>query len=134
MIVEQLRLKEKHLAMDLPQAVIHGDLFRDNILFFDGEISGVIDFYNAGTDSLLLDMAIVVNDWCIDAEGLVDAVKRSGFLQAYESQRDLSCEEHEHWQRPAFGCCGNINSCCFSRGVSSFLKTLKLARGYYFSI
>ena len=44
-------------------------------------------------------MAIVVNDWCINAEGLVDAVKRSAFLQAYESQRDLSCEEHEHWQQ-----------------------------------
>ncbi|MFP6824761.1 MAG: homoserine kinase [Pseudohongiellaceae bacterium] len=99
MLVEQLRLKEKHLALNLPRGVIHGDLFRDNILFFDGEISGVIDFYSAGTDALLLDMAIAVNDWCTNAEGLVDAKKRSAFMQAYESQRSLSCEEHEHWQQ-----------------------------------
>jgi len=48
---------------------------------------------------LLLDMAIAVNDWCTNAEGLVDAEKRSAFMQAYESQRSLSCEEHEHWQQ-----------------------------------
>ncbi|MCH8174569.1 MAG: homoserine kinase [Proteobacteria bacterium] len=99
MLAEQLRLKEKHLALDLPRAVIHGDLFRDNVLFFDGEISGVIDFYSAGTDSLLLDMAIAVNDWCTDAEGLVNAEKRSAFIHAYESQRRLSSEEHEYWQQ-----------------------------------
>lgn len=99
MLAGQLKLKEKHLTLDLPRTVIHGDLFRDNILFLDGEISGVIDFTSAGTDSLLLDMAIAVNDWCTDAEGLVDAEKCDAFIHAYESQRSLSSEEHKYWKQ-----------------------------------
>lgn len=98
LIEDQLQLRKKYQALDLPRAVIHGDLFRDNVLFHDGEISAVIDFYNAGTDSLILDVAIAVIDWCIDSEGLVDAAKRSEFLLTYENQRSFSSLEHEHWQ------------------------------------
>ncbi|MDP6652181.1 MAG: hypothetical protein QGF90_08770 [Gammaproteobacteria bacterium] len=61
-------------------------------------MTGVIDFYYAGTDSLILDMAIAVNDWCIDTEGLVNAEKCHEFLAAYERQRRLTALEQEHWQ------------------------------------
>lgn len=84
----------------LPTTVIHGDLFRDNVLFTDHNITGVIDFYNAATGWPLLDLAICVNDWCIDnnADGLVinhDRVR--ALLAAYGDVRPLTAQETACW-------------------------------------
>lgn len=80
------------MAEMLPRAAIHADLFRDNAMFDDtaGEdrLCGFFDFYFAGTDALLFDVAVCLNDWCIDhASGrLVDELALP-FLAAYQSQR-----------------------------------------------
>lgn len=84
---------------DLPRGPIHADLFRDNVMF-EGlpgreKLSGFFDFYFAGVDAWLFDLAVCLNDWCIDlASGALDEARASAFVAAYETQRPLSGTEH----------------------------------------
>ena len=79
----------------LPRGPIHADLFRDNVMFDEtaGEdrLCGFFDFYFAGTDTLLFDVAVCLNDWCIDhASGRLVEELAMPFLAAYQGERLLS--------------------------------------------
>jgi homoserine kinase type II len=82
---------------DLPQGVIHADLFRDNALFVDAELSGVLDFYFACNDCLIYDVAISVNDWCVQPGGALDFARASGLCRAYQANRPLTAKERKAW-------------------------------------
>ncbi len=79
----------------LPRGPIHADLFRDNVMFDDGagsedRLSGFVDFYFAGTEHLLFDVAVCLNDWCTDAvSGRLDETSAAAFVAAYHGQRPL---------------------------------------------
>ncbi len=80
---------------------IHADLFRDNVMFEPGEgpgrerLTGFFDFYFAGCDTWLFDLAVCLNDWCIDlADGRLIEERAAVFVAAYESVRPLSGTEH----------------------------------------
>lgn len=84
----------------LPRGAIHADLFRDNVMFdkVNGEprLSGFFDFYFAGIDAWLFDLAVCLNDWCIDLPtGVADLERSRAFVQAYESVRPLTPQERE---------------------------------------
>ena len=85
---------------DLPRGPVHADLFRDNALFDDGRLSGVFDFYFAGVDCLLYDVAVCANDWCLADPAadrdLAPALTRA-FLSAYDALRPFSAEERAAW-------------------------------------
>ncbi|MBW8073081.1 MAG: homoserine kinase [Ferrovum sp.] len=83
----------------LPQGPVHADLFRDNVLFEGERISGLIDFYFAGTDSWVYDLAIVANDWCMTPQACLDPLRLSALLGAYHEKRPLASEEVQHWPR-----------------------------------
>lgn len=85
-------------AVELPEGAIHGDLFHDNALFSGAQLSGVIDFYNACTDWLLLDVAIAVNDWCSDNHGALDTLRYQALTSAYHRHRPFTSNEAQHWQ------------------------------------
>lgn len=83
---------------DLPQGLIHADLFRDNTLFIHDQISGVLDWYYACYDCWLYDLAIVVNDWCCVHEGALDPERLVSCLSAYQRIRPLTLLEAAQWQ------------------------------------
>jgi homoserine kinase type II len=80
----------------LPRGPVHADLFRDNVLFDHDELTGCFDFYFAGVDSWLFDLAVCLNDWCIDLDtGAFDDARLSAFLGAYQSVRPLQAAERQ---------------------------------------
>jgi homoserine kinase type II len=87
----------------LPAGPIHADLFRDNVLIAAtpaGEtIGGLIDFYFAGCSIWLFDLAVTMNDWCIDqATGAFDMPRAQALIDAYHAVRPLGEDEHECWR------------------------------------
>jgi homoserine kinase type II len=80
----------------LPRGAIHADLFRDNVMFEQGRLTGFFDFYFAGVDTWLFDLAVCLNDWCIDlATGAHDARLAAAFIEAYSRVRPLAGAERQ---------------------------------------
>lgn len=96
----------------LPRGPIHADLFRDNVMFANGaatpnnaaqaeksqapQLTGFFDFYFAGVDAWVFDIAVCLNDWCVDlATGKTDASRSAAFLNAYCQVRPLRAAERE---------------------------------------
>lgn len=110
-LLDELRFQQV-LASDssyrtLPRGPVHGDLFRDNVLFHDAtslenhpgaeKLSGFFDFYFAGTDALIFDLAVCLNDWCVDREsGALLPIMANAFAAAYERARPLTSSERRH--------------------------------------
>jgi homoserine kinase type II len=67
---------------------------------FDGErLTGFFDFYFAGCDTWLFDVAVTVNDWCIDQQtGVLDQPCVRAMLDAYHAVRPFTDAEQSAWQ------------------------------------
>ena len=94
---DEMAFQAQHRFPDLPRGPVHADLFRDNALFEKGRISGVIDFYFAGVDCLLFDVAVCANDWCLDSSLGLEATRTQALVDAYEAARPLSALERDAW-------------------------------------
>ena len=78
----------------LPKGAVHADLFRDNVMFEDGQLTGFFDFYFAGCDTFLFDIGVCLNDWCVDlASGASLDELADAFLSAYQRVRRLTPQE-----------------------------------------
>jgi homoserine kinase type II len=78
---------------NLPQGVIHADLFPDNVFFLGERVSGIIDFTFACNDMLAYDVAICLNAWCFESDCSFNVTKARAFLGAYGRERKLSDAE-----------------------------------------
>jgi homoserine kinase type II len=92
-IAKELDVLEKSWPRDLPQGVIHADLFPDNVFFLGDKLSGLIDFYFACTDTLAYDVAVCLNAWCFEADHSYNVTKGRALLKAYAKLRALSAAE-----------------------------------------
>jgi len=97
LIAEENRYQAMHDDTVLPRGIIHGDLFRDNVLWDEDGNAGVIDFYFACDDALLYDVAIAVNDWCVNPDATLDRERAAAFLHGYETRRPLEAMEADLW-------------------------------------
>jgi len=92
-IEQELAHLEAAWPRDLPQGVIHADLFPDNVFFLGDKLSGLIDFYFACTDTLAYDVAICLNAWCFEPDHSYNVTKGRNLLNAYMAKRPLSAAE-----------------------------------------
>jgi homoserine kinase type II len=92
-IEDELVHLEQHWPTNLPQGVIHADLFPDNVFFLGNALSGLIDFYFACTDTLAYDVAICLNAWCFEPDHSYNVTKGRELLQGYLRTRPLSPAE-----------------------------------------
>jgi homoserine kinase type II len=97
LLASELEFQSRQGRDDLPRGPIHADMFRDNVLFAGERIGGVIDFYFAGIDSLLFDVAVTLNDWCVNAGGGVDTPRAHALLAAYNAKRPFTAAERDAW-------------------------------------
>jgi homoserine kinase type II len=100
-VAAELKYQAAFAKTKLPRAAIHGDLFCDNVLFIGEEVSGIIDFGFAATDALAYDLAITVNDWCLQPDdnlsGHLDPERVRAMVGAYSAVRPLEPDERALW-------------------------------------
>lgn len=95
---QELSYLSRFSQLSLPAGVIHGDLFPDNVLVKESEISAILDFDYACHEVLIFDIGIAINAWCSRVDGSLDRLLMRDFLQAYNQIRPLS--EHENLAIP----------------------------------
>lgn len=92
-IHNEMEYLSENWPSDLPEGIIHADLFPDNVFFLDGKLSGLIDYYFACSDMLCYDVAICLNSWCFEADGSFNVTKASALIAGYNKVRPLSNDE-----------------------------------------
>jgi len=95
LIAQALAALERDWPTGLPGGIIHADLFPDNVLFMDGRVSGLIDFYFACNDAFAYDLAVMLNAWCFESDGSYNLTKGKALIAAYARERELLPEERD---------------------------------------
>ena len=93
LIEEELASLTAAWPPNLPQGVIHADLFPDNVLFVNDRVSGLIDFYFACNDALAYDIAVMLNAWCFELDGAFNVTKGRALIAGYQTKRLLTKAE-----------------------------------------
>jgi len=97
-LYRNLRGIKKEWPKNLPNGIIHGDLFIDNIFFNKNSFSGFIDFYFSGNDYLMYEIAICINSLCFDKKNnkfVVNHKKIRNLIDGYETIRIFSKKEKD---------------------------------------
>jgi homoserine kinase type II len=95
LLTESLDVLHANPLSACPQGIIHFDLFRDNVLMIDDEVTGLLDFYYACHGPFILDIAVCINDWCRDEHGELSRDHYEALLAGYEEHRPLSALEQK---------------------------------------
>lgn len=94
-IARQLEYLKRSWPADLPDGIVHADLFPDNVFFNHQQLVGLIDFYFACNDALMYDLAICLNAWCFEKSNDFNVTKARLMLSSYNAVREISAAELE---------------------------------------
>ena len=97
LIQSELKNQNECDKKNLPQGIIHSDLFRDNVMFKNKKLTGVLDFYYACNGYYLYDLAIIVNDWCLNKDMTINIGKQDALIKSYNKIRRLEIIEKDLW-------------------------------------
>ena len=89
----ELSFLKKNWPNNLPKAIIHADLFQDNIFFIENKISGVIDFYFSCEDFIAYELALAINAWCFDMNNDFKTKNYQSLIQGFNEHSSLNNEE-----------------------------------------
>ena len=103
----------KVFEMDLPNGMIHSDLFRDNVLAKGDKVTGIIDYYYSFNGPLIYELGVIINDWCINKDGSINLIKYNGFLNNYNLKRKLTATEKKQ-----------MNNAMIAAGLRFYLSRL----------
>jgi homoserine kinase type II len=93
-IANYINFVQENWQAELPQGVVHVDLFPDNVFFNkNNEVSGIIDFYFAANDLFIYDLAITINAWAFDKNNNLDHTKYDSIIKSYQTIRKLNDAE-----------------------------------------
>jgi homoserine kinase type II len=93
-VAEEVAFQAAHWPVDLPHAIVHGDLFPDNVLMLGDEVAGIIDFYFACTEVRAWDLAVTHAAWCFEADGSgFNAARGRAMIRGYDEAFGLSAQE-----------------------------------------
>ncbi|MBB4640372.1 homoserine kinase [Rhizorhapis suberifaciens] len=93
-VADELVFMDAHWPVSLPRAVIHADLFPDNVLMHGNEVTGLIDFYFSCTDVRAYDVAVTHSAWCFDFDGKhYHGDRAAALIKGYDEVFGLSEEE-----------------------------------------
>ena len=95
LLIKSSKVFEKLFNSNLPSGVIHSDLFRDNVLARKNNVTGIIDYYYSFTGPLIYELAVVINDWCVNKDGSVNDIKRRALLGGYNLGREITVYENK---------------------------------------
>ncbi|MGV7208514.1 homoserine kinase [Oxalobacteraceae bacterium A2-2] len=103
LLKSEVHFQEAFAACDVYRALergpVHADLFRNNVMFDGERLTGFFDFYFAGYDTWMFDVAVTVNDWCVDLDtGVLDTARVRALLDAYHAVRPFSANDQKAWQ------------------------------------
>ena len=95
-LINNLKDIKKNWPKKLPNGIVHGDLFIDNIFFNKNKLSGIIDFYFAANDYFMYEIAICINALCFDnkkSKFKINKQKIKNLIKGYESIKKISLKE-----------------------------------------
>ena len=87
------KIFRKIFEMKLPNGMIHSDLFRDNVLARGNKVTGIIDYYYSFNGPFIYELAVIINDWCVNKDGSINLMKYNSFLNSYNLERKLTAIE-----------------------------------------
>ena len=90
---KELIFLKNNWPINLPRAIIHADLFIDNVLFINNKISGIIDFYFSCNDFIAYELALTVNDWCFTKDGKFNFENFNSLITGFYSSSSLNSDE-----------------------------------------